>query len=140
MALSDSTNPMQGVSGPGKFAKRTDLEYQSQSYGDGVAYDAAKSGAPLARAPKSPMLSEAPQVPITSGVGLYDPTQRPDEPITAGIGMGAGPGSDALMMNQMRADDKDIVAKYLPSLSAMASQQDTPQSFRAFVSFLQGSL
>ena len=140
MALEDATNPMQGVSGPGKFAKRTDLEYQSQSYGDGVAYDAAKSGTPLARAPKSPMLSEAPQVPITSGVGLYDPTQRPDEPITAGIGMGAGPGSDALMMNQMRADDKDIVAKYLPSLSAMASAQDTPQSFRAFVSFLQGSL
>ena len=59
MALEDAKNPMQGVSGPGKYAKRTDLQYQSQAYGEGVAYDAAKSGAPLASAPKSPMLSEA---------------------------------------------------------------------------------
>jgi hypothetical protein len=139
MALEDATNPMQGVSGPGPYAKRTDLEYQSQSYGDGAAYDAAKSGAPLARAPKNPMLSEAPRV-QEAGVGLYDPTQRPDEPVTAGIDMGPGAGSDALMLNQIRQDDQDIVAKYLPSLTSMANMQDTPQSFRAFVSFLQGSL
>ena len=63
MALEDATNPMQGVSGPSSFSKRTDLDYQSQSYGDGVAYNAAKSGAPLASAPKSPLLSEAPSVP-----------------------------------------------------------------------------
>jgi hypothetical protein len=141
MAIEDAKNPMQGVSGPGPYAKRTDLSYQSQSYGDGVAYDAAKSGAPLATAPKSPMLSQAPQVSTGgAGVGLFDPTQRPDEPVTAGVDMGAGPGSDALMMNQIKQDDRDIVAKYLPSLTAMASGQDTPKSFRAFVSFLQGSL
>lgn len=140
MALEDATNPVKGVSGPGKFSKRTDLEYQSTGYGDGVAMQQQKAGAPLATAQKSPMLSQSPQVPIGAGVGLYDPTQRPDEPITAGIDMGAGAGSNALMMNQIKQDDKDIVAKYLPSLSAMASAQDTPQSFRAFVSFLQGSL
>jgi hypothetical protein len=141
MALEDATNPMQGVSGPGPYAKRTDLEYQSQGYGDGVAYDAAKSGAPLARAQKSPLLSQAPVVGGGAPAGgLYDPTSRPDEPITHGIDSGPGAGSEALMMNQVSQDDKDIVAKYLPSLSAMASAQDTPQSFRAFVSFLQGSL
>ena len=142
MALEDAKNPMRGVSGPGPYAKRTDLSYQSQSYGDGVAYDAAKSGAPLATAPKSPMLSQAPQVatPQAPVTGLFEPTQRPNEPITHGVDMGPGAGSDALMMNQIKQDDKDIVAKYLPSLSSMASAQDTPQSFRAFVSFLQGSL
>jgi len=142
MALEDSTNPMQGVSGPGKYAKRTDLSYQSQSYGDGVAYNAAKSGAPLATAPKSPMLSQAPQVaaPQALVTGMFEPTGRPNEPITHGVDMGPGAGSDALMMNQMKQDDKDIVAKYLPSLTSMASAQDTPESFRAFVSFLQGSL
>ena len=142
MALDEATNPVKGVSGPGEFAKRTDLEVESTGYGEKVAYDANKSGASLATAQKSPMLSQAPQVP-TSGspvTGLYEPTARPGEPVTAGINMGAGPGSDALMMNQMKSDDKDIVAKYLPSLSIMASAQDTPQSFRAFVSFLQGSL
>lgn len=121
MALEDATNPMQGVSGPGKYAKRTDLSYQSNSYGDGVAYEAEKSGASLARAPKSPMLSEAPQVPTGSisqmpSVGLFDPTNRPDEPITSGIDMGAGAGSDALMMQSQFAQDKlsNTLAKMLP--------------------------
>jgi hypothetical protein len=85
------------------------------------------------------MLSQAPTVP-SPVTGLFEPTQRPDEPITQGVDMGPGAGSDALMLNQMRQDDKDIVAKYLPSLTSMAAMQDTPQSFRAFVSFLQGSL
>ena len=118
MALEDAKNPMQGVSGPGPYAKRTDLSYQSQSYGDGVAYDAAKSGAPLATAPKSPMLSQAPQVPTPQAqvTGLYEPTQRPNEPITAGIDMGPGPGSDALMMKSQFAQEKlsNTLAKMLP--------------------------
>jgi len=139
MALEDATNPMQGVSGPGKFAKRTDLQYQPDQYGAGVEYAANKAGAPLATAQKNPMLSQAPTVP-SPVTGLFEPTQRPDEPITQGVDMGPGAGSDALMLNQMRQDDKDIVAKYLPSLTSMAAMQDTPQSFRAFVSFLQGSL
>ena len=117
MALEDAKNPMQGVSGPGPYAKRTDLQYQSNSYGDGVAYDAAKSGAPLARAPKSPMLSQAPQVPaapMEPVTGLYEPTQRPNEPITAGIDRGAGVGSNALMMAKSNDKISDTLAKMLP--------------------------
>jgi len=108
MALEDSTNPMQGVSGPGPYAKRTDLSYQSQSYGDGVAYDAAKSGAPLATAPKSPLFSQAPQVaaPQAPVTGLFEPTQRPNEPVTHGINVGPGAGSEALMMR--KPDDSDF--------------------------------
>lgn len=105
MALEDARNPMQGVSGPGKYAKRTDLSYQSQSYGDGVAYDAAKSGAPLATAPKNPMLSQAPQVPTKQlpVTGLYDQTQRPEEPVTHGIDLGPGGGSNVLAMQDATA-------------------------------------
>ena len=119
MALEDARNPMQGVSGPGPYAKRTDLSYQSQSYGDGVAYNAAKSGAPLATAPKNPMLSQAPQVsstPFGPSVGLYDKTQRPDEPITSGIDSGPGVGSNALMMKSQFAQDKlsNTLAQMLP--------------------------
>jgi len=120
MAIEDRTNPMQGVSGPGPYAKRTDLSYQSQSYGDGVAYDAAKSGAPLATAPKSPMLSQSPQVPtgagLTSGPGLYDPTQRPDEHVTHGVDIGPGAGSEALMMQSQFAQEKlsNTLAQMLP--------------------------
>ena len=105
MALEDAKNPMRGVSGPGPYAKRTDLSYQSQSYGDGVAYNAAKSGAPLSTAPKNPLLSQTPQVaakpmPVT---GLYEQTQRPDEPVTHGIDLGAGGGSNVLAMQDATA-------------------------------------
>jgi hypothetical protein len=125
-------NPLAGPAGPGKYATRTDnLQMDSLAYGEGVETQAIKSGAPLAKTQ---------DVRPQSVTELYAPTERPNEPITAGIDMGAGPGSDALMMNQMKQNDQDIVAKYLPSLNAMASAQDTPQSFRAFVSFLQGSL
>jgi hypothetical protein len=117
MALEDAVNPMQGISGPGSFSKRTDLEYQSQGYGDGVAYDAAKAGAPLAKTPDvrgataTEINQAVEQTPVTS---LYAPTQRPDEPITAGIDMGAGPGSDALMMGKSTEKLSDVLVKMLP--------------------------
>ena len=120
MALEDATNPMQGVSGPGPYAKRTDLEYQSESYGDGVKYDAEKSGAPLSRAPKSPLLSQAPRVSGAgggaAGVGLFDPSQRPGEDITTGVDVGPGAGSEALMMQSKFAERKlsDILAEMIP--------------------------
>lgn len=117
MALEDSVNPMQGISGPGSFSKRTDLQYESQAYGDGVAYDAAKAGAPLAKTPDvrgataTEINQAVEQTPVTS---LYAPTQRPDEPITAGIDMGAGAGSDALMMGKSTEKLSDVLVKMLP--------------------------
>ena len=119
MALDEATNPLQGVSGPGSFSKRTDLEVQSTGYGDKVAYDANKSGAPLERAQKNPMLSESPQVPTGAGIGavtgLYDPTQRPDEPVTTGIDIGPGAGSEVLMRNPNAGEKlSDALAKMIP--------------------------
>lgn len=103
MALEDATNPMQGVSGPGPYAKRTDLQYQPDQYGAGVQYAADKGGAPLERA-GGVKLSQAPVVrsggAMGMGTGLYDNTQRPNEPVTHGVDIGAGAGSNALMMPQ----------------------------------------
>ena len=132
MALEDATNPVKGVSGPGKFAKRTDLQYKSDAYGDGVAYDAAKSGAPLATAQKSPMLSQAPQVstqpPVT---GLYDSTARPDEPVTSGVDAGAGAGADVL---QMRGSDntefRNAITQYLPVINFVMDRPNTSPETR----------
>jgi hypothetical protein len=117
MALEDSVNPMQGISGPGSFSKRTDLQYQSEGYGDGVAYDAAKAGAPLAKTPDvrgatPTAVRDAAEASITP---LFAPTQRPDEPITTGIDMGPGAGSD-ILMGRPQATEKlsDTLAKMLP--------------------------
>ncbi len=121
MALEDATNPMQGVSGPGKFAKRTDLQFQPTEYGQGVEYDAQKAGAPLAKTPdvrgatateiNSAVAQSAPQDVLTS---LYAPTTRPNEPITAGIDIGPGAGSEILTMGKATEKLSDILAKLLP--------------------------
>jgi len=113
--------PMAGVSGPGKFSKRTDgLSFQSTEYGSGVENTAAKAGAPLAKTPdvrptsRSEMGMAPSQLePVTS---LYAPSQRPDEPITSGIAMGDGPGPEALGMQSMMNGPKlsDILASMLP--------------------------
>jgi len=111
MALEDAKNPMQGTSGPGQYSKRTDLQYQSEQYGAGVAMDALKSGAPLASTPDprgatntavrqaaaqaAPQSGQAVQQPTTS---MYAPSQRPEEPVTHGINVGAGGGANVLTM------------------------------------------
>lgn len=119
MALEDAKNPMQGVSGPSTYSKRTDLQYSPDTYGAGVAMTAAKAGAPLETAPKSPMLSQAPEVPTSfapppAGVGLYDPTTRPNEPVTHGIDIGPGAGSNVLAMAKSTQKMSDILAKMIP--------------------------
>ncbi len=113
--------PMAGVSGPGKFSKRTDgMSFQSTEYGSGVENTANKAGAPLAKTAdaRATSLSEmgmAPSQmqPVTS---LYAPSQRPDEPITSGIAMGEGPGPEVLGMNSgVPAESlSNILAQMLP--------------------------
>jgi hypothetical protein len=114
-------NPKAGVSGPGKYAVRSDkLTMGSTSYGEGVETQALKSGAPLATTPDvrgaraSDVREAAAQAPQEPVVELFAPTQRPGEPITAGIPMGAGPGSEVLMMGKSATKTSDTLAKMLP--------------------------
>lgn len=119
MALEDATNPMQGVSGPGKFAKRTDLQFQPTEYGQGVEYDAQKAGAPLAKTPDvrgatPTAVREAAATPQDALTPLFAPSQRPDEPITTGIAMGAGAGPEVLSMGKATEKLSDVLVKMLP--------------------------
>jgi hypothetical protein len=138
---------MAGVSGPGKFSKRTDgLSFQSTEYGSGVENAANKAGAPLARtedvrgARASDVREAAAQAPVTP---LYAPTQRPEEPITSGIPMGEGPGPEVLGINQPSADtdaDRQRMLSYLPALEALAQSPASSQSFRNYVRLLRANL
>ena len=135
MALEDM-NPMQGVSGPGQFAKRTDLQYQSPEYGAGVAYDAQKAGAPLAKSPDvrgatntevrqaAEAAAGATQTPLTS---LYAPTQRPGEPITHGIDLGAGGGSNVLSMHDPVQAQYENAYELIKTLAANPDASPTLQ-------------
>jgi hypothetical protein len=111
-------NPLAGPAGPGKFSTRTDnLQMGSTAYGEGVETQAIKSGAPLSKTPDvrparaGDVREAAGQGPITE---LYAPSQRENEPITAGIDMGAGPGSNALMMSRPTVKLSDSLAQLLP--------------------------
>ena len=121
-------NPKAGVSGPGKYAVRTDkLELGSTSYGEGKATQEIKSGAPLAKTP------------VTS---LYAPTERPNEPITTGIDPGDGAGSSALMINQ--PDDytnfNANIESYIPVLSYISGLENTSPETRRAIRQLRDSL
>ena len=134
MALEDATNPMQGVSGPGSYAKRTDLQYSPDTYGAGVEMAAQKAGAPLAKT-GGVKLSQAPTVSGSSptGVGLYDPTQRPNEDIMHGNAMGPGAGPEALMMSKP-ADDSEFrmsIEAAKPVLAYIADLPNTSPETRA---------
>ena len=122
MALEDAVNPMQGVSGPGKFAKRTDLQFKPDQYGQGVEMTQQMQGAPLAT---SPDVRGATRTEINQAIGagvtpqealtpLFAPSQRPDEPITTGIDIGPGRGADALAMGKATEKLSDILVKMLP--------------------------
>lgn len=116
MALEDK-NPMQGVSGPGAFSKRTDLKPQSAYYGEGVETASIQSGAPLAKTPdvrgatNTEVRQAASQATVTP---LFAPSQRPGEEITTGIDMGPGAGSSALMMSKNTNKLSDALAAMLP--------------------------
>jgi hypothetical protein len=111
---------MAGVSGPGKFSKRTDgLSFQSPEYGAGVEQAAIKAGAPLARTPdvRPTSLTEQGMAPsqLEPVTPLFAPSQRPDEPITSGIAIGAGPGPEVLGMRPAPVEKySDTLAKLLP--------------------------
>jgi hypothetical protein len=111
--------PLAGASGPGKYSKRTDMSLGSTSYGEGGETAALNTAVPKATTrgiadnvggrPSNPTT----QAPITP---LFAPTERPNEPITHGIDMGAGAGSEALMMKQGVASTtlSNTLAKMLP--------------------------
>lgn len=144
MALEDATNPMQGVSGPGKFAKRTDLSYQSQGYGDAAAMQQQMQGAPLAKSPdvRGATSTSVRQAAANAVTPLFAPTERTNEPITSGAPIGAGPGPESLMINQSvdTPEEQARLLSYLPALEAAAQAPNSSQAFRNYVRMLRANL
>ena len=138
---------MAGVSGPGKFSKRTDgLSFQSTEYGSGVENAANKAGAPLAKTAdvRATSRSEMGMAPSQTRAvtPLFAPSERPDEPVTAGIAMGDGPGPEVLGINNNldTQEDKDRMLSYLPALEVVAASPNSSQAFRNYVRQLRANL
>lgn len=124
MALTDKTNPMQGVSGPGKFAKRTDLEFQPQAYGEGVEMKNIKAGAKLAKAPATPGAARTTLPAAEPVTPLFAPTERPDEPATHGVNI--GDGGDASVLQMRQPDDTNFRAAIQSAKPVLGYIADLP--------------
>lgn len=97
------------VSGPGKYARRTDggpaqvmSAASGQPYGDKKAELDAQRVAPMGGKqplPQSaaPEQALAAQLPAFNGLPLNAPSQRPGEPVTHGVDI--GPGGDSSVLN-----------------------------------------
>lgn len=157
MALEDAKNPMQGASGPGKFAKRTDIQYQADQYGDAKNMQAQQSGATLASTPdvrgatNTAVRQAAAQnvqggqqsslVPQSAPTPLYAPTERPNEPVTNGINVGPGAGADALNLPlQDNTNFKATIRAYMPVLSYVADLPNTSPETRQAIRQLRDQI
>jgi hypothetical protein len=137
--------PMAGVSGPGKFSKRTDMKLPSAAYGEGVETAAIQSSAPLAKtadvkaAPASEVRAAAAGASVTP---LYSPTERPDEPITTGVDIGPGAGSEVMGMGPQEDDVnfRATIRQYMPVLAYISSLPNTSPETRRTIRQLRDNL
>jgi hypothetical protein len=107
--------PLAGASGPGKYSKRTDLP--SSYYGEGVETSALKSQMPVSKTTGvADDVGGRPRDPLTPITPLFAPSERPEEPITNGVDIGAGAGSESLMMNVMQGQKSlsETLSQMLP--------------------------
>lgn len=118
------------VSGPGKFASRTDgqpiRDLPDAAYGEQTEFREIQGGAPMSDTSGTPTAGVLPGAPpLPTGFG--EPTEFPDEavdtPTTAGV---VDPASS---IQQAK--------KYLPLLARIADDPDSPDEVRALYQFVR---
>lgn len=113
-----------GVSGPGKFSKRTDgqakrvegLDSPDMQYGDRQMLEAGQSVAPVrgaAGATVRRMQGEALSGGRLPSYVLEGDSANPLEPVTSGLDIGMGPGSEVLEAGEPPEDIREVVLEYL---------------------------
>jgi hypothetical protein len=134
------------VSGPGKLSQRTDGRVaEGFAYGMNKQINEQAASAPMAKAPRptpgaQPINVAPPQTPVTP---LTSATMNPDESVMAGINMGAGPGSEALMLpsnQENSAEFNNSIASYYPVLSYVASRPDTSPETRRILAIVMNGI
>lgn len=134
--------PLAGASGPGKFSARTDgLELGSTSYGEGVETQAIKSGAPLAKAQKTPSATNTEvrqavdKKPITP---LFAPTERPQDSMHGA----ANQPMPKLTLPEGEDDTnfRATIAAYMPVLTYISGLPNTSPETRKAIRQLRDAL
>lgn len=134
------------VSGPGRFAKRTDGQPGSQPvrnltggpYGEGQEMAELQSSAPMSDTQGTPAPSGVPPVLAGSGVvPMSEPTQNPDEPVTSGIDAGPGVGSEDMATGISEVSEMQKIKSYLPLLQRHVDNPDVPDSVRSLYRYVR---
>jgi hypothetical protein len=107
------------VSGPGSLSERTDMQPMNSG-------QVPQSQIPSVPAPRVPSVPTPPS-PITN---LFAPTENPDEPVTAGAPVGPG-------RSPVQASQYAMIEKYMPQLDALATKEDSPESFKIFLGLVK---
>jgi hypothetical protein len=108
------------VSGPGSLSERTDMQPLNSG-------QVPQAQVPSVPASKSPASSTTSPTPVTN---LFAPTERPNEPVTAGAPVGAG-------RTPVQASQYAMIEKYMPQLDALATKEDSPESFKIFLGLVK---
>lgn len=132
------SNPA-AVSGPGAHSQRTDggpakMSLSDAAYGEQQAFQEVQGGATLS-APQAATAGGGLGALVSGLTGLGAPTGQPDVPVTDGAAAGLGAGPEALGMDMASANRKDAqyLARHLPALIDIASNDSTPPGFKNFV-------
>jgi hypothetical protein len=122
------------VSGPGKLSRRTDgqpiADLADAGYGENKEYRELQAAAPMARAGTP---SSAGTDAMSRVIGLGEPSLQPDVPVTAGAEYGAGPGVEALGLDDLDQMDADEFDALKPMLIRRAMRDDTPRSVKTLI-------
>ena len=128
------------VSGPGKFARRTDsqpvTDIPNAAYGEQAAFRSIQQGAPMASAQGLPPAT-APGGAAPGVTPLTAPSERPNEPVTSGADVGAGPTSAVLGIpgtpQAQRSQDSQDLQPSLQAMIAYAESEHASPGFRRYV-------
>jgi hypothetical protein len=131
------------VSGPGAMSQRTDggptqaaMYMSGLPRGEGQAQMQQQTSAPMAGNPtalaqvSTASMAPAPQMPPT--IGIFEPTNNPDEPVTAGMDFGPGPDSSVLGMPNLPKDDDPAIR----AIQALYMQNPRNEDLRLIIQTL----
>ncbi len=135
------------VSGPGRLSKRTDgrqaiRQVPDAAYGEQATFRQDQQGAPMAATPGGADAQSLVSPADLSGVVPFNAASgNPDEPVTAGATAGAGPGLEALGLDNENNDSGvHYLRQILPSLELMANSPYAGEAARAFVRRVRASM
>lgn len=128
-----------GTGGNGQSGMNTD--YTGFEYGMNKQINEQREAEPLAKDTTAVKPTRAEQMNFQVR-DLYSDTMNDAEPMTNGVDVGPGAGSQALPMafqnNQRKLENIEVVKKYMPSLIMGAKMPGAPDSYKQFISYLEG--